>query len=294
MFLAFQIAQTQMRTRMKQSIIAGLGVTFGIGMFILMISFMTGVNKLLEDTTLTSSPHIRLYNEISAVRPSVLEEVNTGNDQFNVVLHQKPKNSKLNLKDGFRVVEALRKDSRVWGVSPLLSTQVFYNYGPIQLNGVVQGVDIIQEDRLFEVSSKMKLGRIENLLASGNGIIMGHGLAKKLNVTMGDKITISTPTGQVRLLKIVGIFQYGIGAIDDIRSYASISTVQKIMVKDPGYITDINVKLKDLNLAKTIAPEYQRKYGFKAVDWETANATILFTIFKNYLETIFNISTREK
>jgi lipoprotein-releasing system permease protein len=44
--LAFQIAVTHLVTKRKQSLVAMLGVMFGISMFIVMISFMTGVNNL--------------------------------------------------------------------------------------------------------------------------------------------------------------------------------------------------------------------------------------------------------
>ena len=46
--------------------IAALGVTFGIGMFIAMVSFMTGVNKLLEELMLSNTAHIHIYNDINS------------------------------------------------------------------------------------------------------------------------------------------------------------------------------------------------------------------------------------
>jgi lipoprotein-releasing system permease protein len=93
----------------------------------------------------------------------------------------------------------------------------------------------------------MKSGSIEDLKASNDGIIMGTGLAKKLNTTTGERIVISTPQGYTMTLKIVGLFQMGIGTVDNVRSYANISTVQTILQQDKSYITDINVKLKDLH-----------------------------------------------
>jgi lipoprotein-releasing system permease protein len=85
-------------------------------------------------------------------------------------------------------------------------------------------------------------------------------------------------------LKIVGLFQMGIGTVDNVRSYANISTVQTILQQDKGYITDINLKLKDLHEAKAIAPEYEKMFNYKAEDWETANATFLTgVIIRNIL-----------
>jgi lipoprotein-releasing system permease protein len=273
MKLAIEIAKTHLLSKPKQTLVAMLGVTFGIGMFIGLVGLMTGLNNFTEELTMTSSPDIHIYNDITEDRPTILSEVNPNG--FNVVLHQKPKKETPKLRNALQIAEAIRKDPRVLGVAPTLSSQVFYNYGPVELNGVIAGVDIIEEDKLFDLRSKMKSGRIEDLKASTDGIIMGTGLARKLNVKTGDRVVITTPQGYTMTLKIVGTFQMGIGTVDNIRSYANISTVQVILQQDQSYITDINIKLRDLHEAKNIAPEFQAIAGYKTEDWETANSTFL-------------------
>jgi lipoprotein-releasing system permease protein len=275
MKLIIEIAKTQMLSRIKQTVIATLGVTFGIAMFILMISVMTGVNQILEETMLAAAPHIHIYNKIEVEKNSILDKINTGENFVNIVHHQKPKEDSPNLKNGFQIVEHLRKDQRVLGVSPLLTTQVFYNFGAIQIGGNLAGVEILEENKLFDLKRKLKAGSLENLFATPNGIIMGQGLAEKMKLNVGDKITVTTPKGNILLVQVVGIFKFGVGAIDDARSYTDITTVQKILQKDNRYITDINIKLKDYYQAKAIAQEYQSAYAYFAEDWETANATIL-------------------
>ncbi len=281
--LITQIARTHLLSRMKQTVVAALGVTFGIAMFIFMISFVTGVNQLLEETTLSATSHIHIFNDIQSDRPTILDEVHS-NRALNVVHHQRPKVEKQNLRNAFQILEILQADSRVLGVSPLVSSQVFYNYGATEINGVIAGVDILEENKLFKIGEKIVAGRMENLLSSNKGILMGKGLAKKLNAKFNDRVIITTPAGVRMLLTIVGIFQTGITQIDETKSYANLSTVQNILQKDSHYITDINLKLKDLNQAKTLAVDYQRSFGYRAEDWETANATILVSFtFRNYI-----------
>jgi lipoprotein-releasing system permease protein len=282
MGLSFEIAKTHLLARPKQTIVAILGVTFGIGMFIAMVGLMTGLNKFTEELTMTSSPDIHIYNDITQERPSILDQINK--QGINVVHHQKPKKETLKLRNAVQITQLIRKDTRVLGVAPTLSSQVFYNYGPVQLNGTISGVDILEEDKLFDLRSKMKAGRIEDLKANPEGIILGKGLAKKLNVSTGNRVVITTPEGYTMTLKIVGTFQMGIGTIDNVRAYANISTVQTILQQDQSYITDINIKLKDLHEAKSVAPEYQTMFTYKAEDWETANATMLTgVIIRNIL-----------
>jgi lipoprotein-releasing system permease protein len=282
MKLAFAIARTHLLARPKQTIVAMMGVTFGIGMFIAMVSLMTGLNDMTEDLAMTSSPDIRIYHDNTLDRSAIIDELNPKG--INVVHHTKPKNESLKVRNAFRIAEVIRHNQLVRGVSPQLMSQVFYNYGPVQLNGTIAGVDILQEDRLFDIRKKMKEGRIENLIVNQDGIIMGTGLAKKLNAKTGDRVVITTPQGFTMSLKIVGLFQMGMGAVDNVKSYANISTVQNILQRDKSFITDINIKLNDFNDAKELAPEFQKTFGYKSEDWETANATMLLgVIIRNIL-----------
>jgi lipoprotein-releasing system permease protein len=273
MKLVVEIAKTHLVSKPKQTLIAMLGVTFGIGMFIALVSLMTGLNDFTEELTMASSPDIHIYNDITESRASIAEEVNANG--INIVHHQKPKKETAKVRNALQITEMIRRDPRVLGVAPTLASQVFYNYGPVELPGNIAGVDILEEDKLFDLRSKMKAGQIEDLLANNDGIIIGTGIARKMNVKVGDRIIITTPQGHTMPLKIVGLFQMGIGTIDNVRSYANISTVQTILQQDHSYITDINIKLIDLLEAKAVATEYQAMFGYKAEDWETANSTFL-------------------
>jgi lipoprotein-releasing system permease protein len=271
--LNLEIAWVHLVSKPKQTIVAMMGVTFGIGMFIALVSLMTGLNNFTEELTMTSSPDIHIYNDVTESRESILESVNP--DGLNIVYHQKPKRETPRLRNASQIVEMVRKDPRVVGVAPLLTSQVFYNYGPVQLNGQIMGVDILEEDKLFDLRSKLKEGRLEDLLANREGIIIGKGLARKLNVTVGDRLVITTPEGFTRTLKITGIFQMGMGAIDNVRAYANLSLVQTLMHQNQSFITNINVKLNDRVQAKAMAVGLSRNLAYKVEDWETANATFL-------------------
>ncbi|HYG01470.1 MAG TPA: FtsX-like permease family protein [Chryseosolibacter sp.] len=273
MRLILEIAKTHLVSKPKQTLIAMLGVTFGIGMFIAMVSLMTGLNKFTEELTMTSSPDIHIYHDVTESSEPIL--VADNKDELVIVHHQKPKNETAKIRNAMRLSEIIRKDNRVSGVAPSVSSQVFYNYGPVQIPGNILGVDILEENKLFGLDKKMNAGKIEDLKANHDGIIMGSGLARKLNVKTGNRVVITTPQGYTMTLKVTGIFQMGLGVVDNIRSYANLSTVQTILQQDHLYITDINIKLKDLHQAKSIAGDYQSMFKYKAEDWEAANATFL-------------------
>lgn len=271
--ISLDIAKTHMLSRKRQTFVAMMGVTFGIGMFIALVGLMNGLNDLTEELSMSALPDIRIYNDVATSDENIIEVLNPGG--WNIVHSQKPKNESTKLRNGFQILHFIQQDPRVAGASPLLTSQVFFNYGPVKLNASVMGVDILQEDKLFDLSSKMKEGHIRDLLTSNDGIILGRNLAKKLNAKPGDRVQISTPEGFTTRLKVVGIVQFGMGAVDDVRSYANLSTVQRIMGRDNRYMTEINVKMKELETAPAVAREYEKMFGYKAEDWETANATVL-------------------
>ncbi|MGZ3752190.1 MAG: ABC transporter permease [Mucilaginibacter sp.] len=270
------IAKRHLMANKKQTLVAMLGVTFGIAMFILMISFMIGVNQFMEDTMLSSTPDIHIYNDIKTdYTVSIAGDYFKDKRSLVVVHHPKPKQVNLNIKNADGIINNLRKDEHIAYVSPLLSTQVFYNYGPVQINGYINGVNIMDESRIFDLASKMTDGTPENLLSADKGIIMGHGLADKLNLQMGDMVTLATPAGTTMRFRVVGLFKIGIGTIDNTRSYVNLANVQQLMGEDRSYITDINIKLRDNKLASAKAVELFKKFNYKSDDWETANSSVM-------------------
>ncbi|GAB3990039.1 ABC transporter permease [Spirosoma daeguense] len=276
--IASQIAKTHLLAKKRQTLVAMLGVTFGIAMFITMISFMQGVNQFLEDSALDASPHIRMYNEVNTQRPGLIEQLNPG--QFNVIYHQKPKDEQARIKNGMTIAERIEKESGVLGVSPQVATQAFYNNGPIQLSGTISGVDIDRENRLYNLKSRLKSGAINTLKTNPDGLIMGSVLARKLNVRVGDKVSVTTgptsrPAGGTRILRVVGTFGFGVGTVDNTKSYANLSTVQEMLQKDPSYITDIHIKMVDPLQALPFGKKLRASYGYYTEDWATANTAIL-------------------
>jgi len=288
----FDISKTHLLLRKKQTTVAILGVTFGIAMFILMISFMQGVNQFLEDTMLAATPDIHIFNDVKTdYSVSIAGEYFKDSNKLVMVNHPKPKEITLNIKNAGGIIADIKRNPLVTAVSPLLTTQVFYNYGPVQINGSIDGVNILEETRLYDLESKMVEGKTDNLLTSDNGIIMGKGLAKKLNVRTGDLISLSTSAGSTMRFRIVGVFQIGIGTIDNVKSYVNLFNMQQLLNKDRSHITDINIRLKNKNLAVAEARRMCRQYGYKSDDWQTNNASIMATfVIRDVLTYVVSIT----
>jgi lipoprotein-releasing system permease protein len=101
---------------------------------------------------------------------------------------------------------------------------------------------------------------------------LGAGIAKKLSLTIGDKVQVSTAKGALVPLKIVGIFQSGLAEIDNVQSYVNLSMGQQLLGEGKTYLTDINLKLFDIEDAIPMTREVKRVFGVSAIDIKSANA----------------------
>lgn len=264
------IAQSLLLARWKQTLVAAIGVTFSITMFITLLSFMTGLNDLLDGLILNRTPHIRLYNEIEPLKNQPIELFRKNG--YNFIRSVKPKNERLDIANSGAIISALNQDERVLGVAPKITAQVFYNVGAVDLTGVINGIDVMAENKLFFFSDYVTSGSFIDLKNIPNSIILGKGAAEKMLVNIGDIIQVTTTKGERVQLKVVGIFQSGLQDLDKVQSYCSIVTTQKLLGVSNSYITDIQIKLKDINQAPQIAQEFQHVFDVEAIDIQTANA----------------------
>jgi lipoprotein-releasing system permease protein len=270
--LIIDITKVHLMSRLKQSSIAALGVTFGIGTFIILVSFMTGLNGLLDGLILNRTPHIRMYNELkpSEVQPVQLSE--EYKNTFNLIHSVKPKSNQSRIHNALPILSNLKNDTRVKGATPQAVAKVFYLAGSIDLNGVVNGIDVAEEMRLFNFENYIIEGNAMDLIKINNGILIGSGIASKMSLQLGDKIQVSSVQGGSIPLKIVGIYQSGLAELDNIQSFVTLQTAQQLLNEGQHYISDIHIKLWNIEEAPFMAKELSRKHDVSATDIQTANA----------------------
>ncbi len=270
--LISSIAKSLLLARFKQTLVAAVGVTFSITMFIALLSFMAGLNDLLDGIMLNRTAHIKLYNEIKPNKNQPINKMGDSTNQYNFIRSVKSGNARQQIYNSEAITQTLRKDSRVLGIAPKLITPIFFNNTAIDIAGVINGINIQNEAKLFSFNDYMIEGESSDIDKISNSIILGKGLAAKLSANVGDRVQVSTISGEIFQLKVTGLYKTGVQDIDNTQSYASIATVQKLMSKPNTFITDIQIKLKDLSMALAIAKEYAILFNIDALDIQTANA----------------------
>jgi lipoprotein-releasing system permease protein len=222
-----EIAITYLSSRKKQTLIASLGVMFGISMFIFMQSLMKGTNDYFEKQSFNNIAHVHIYNENKIADTHIMERY-LQDKSIKVLSNPKQVQERQGLINPFGIIAEVKKDTQVVAVSPQVTANVFYTSGNIQLNGIVVGVDIIEHNKMFDLKSDMVSGSIDELQRVTNGIVIGKGIAEKLSLHMGDNITVVSANGDKLIMRVVGIYATTIIQTDNSKSYANISQVQNL------------------------------------------------------------------
>jgi lipoprotein-releasing system permease protein len=265
-----EIALTYLSARKKQTLVASMGVMFGISMFIFMQSLMKGTNDYFEKMSFNSTPHIRLYSE-NKVADNHMMTGYLNDNSVKILTNPKQLIQRQGITNPYGIIHEIKKNPQITNVTPQVTTNVIYTSGSVQINGNVAGVNIDQEDKMFDVQSNMVAGDLHDLNRVNNALLIGKGIADKLSLHVGDNITVTSGTGSPMIMKVVGIFATTVKQVDETRSYANIVQAQNLLGKDRSYVTDIKINIKDYNNAPQVARDIQTMTGYKAEDWVQAN-----------------------
>lgn len=261
----FKIAYTHLSSRVKQTVVAVLSVTFGISMYVAMNSFMTGVNDTQTNLAFSTLAHIRIYNGVKNVNEVKTDFITEEKDDNNIVNISHPKVIKYTegIKNSARILQIVNQYPDIKAVTSQVNLNVFFRKGPSKFNGNLSGVEVDNENKLFKTSTYIKEGGWNALKYNTNSIVLGSGLAKRLNVKTGDNVQVITADGINKNFKIVGIIEFTIAAVDNSKAYTQINTTRQLVSENIGYATDIQINIDDYNKTKALAarlrnviPEY--------------------------------------
>jgi len=263
----YEIALTHILTRKKQTLVAALGVTIGIALYIFSNSIVSGFGEYSKGEMFKSVPHLRVYNKDQVSQPLFSSE-------NSIVIIENPKITTLsnNIINPFNLLEEIKKQGYITYAAPQVNVDLFYKNGKSQLKGVSNGVNILEADAMFNIQSTLLAGDLQSLNSDLNSIVIGSGVAEKLNLGLADNLTVLSSAGVQKILRISGIFSSGNTAVDESKSYIHISTAQQLVQENTNYVTDIYASLVNPDLAEEYAHQLQEITPYEVEDWKEANA----------------------
>lgn len=267
-----EIALTHIITRKKQTLVAALGVTIGVAVYFFMNSLDAGFSKFSTDEIFKNSPQIKIYKDDEISKPFA------NNDKdFNVIINPQITTLSKKIINPEVLLKTIKNEPYVTYAIAQVNFDAFYNRGKAQLRGSGIGANIQDYNSMFNTEKYMVSGAIKDLDGNLNGIIIGNGIAEKLNLSLSDNITVSSSYGVTKVLKIVGIFSTGNSTNDLQKSYVNISTAQQFIKEGPSFVNAIFINTPERENPEKYVPQLQQLTNYKVEDWKTTNADVLIS-----------------
>jgi len=274
MNLALDIAITHLRSRKRQTLVSVLGVAMGVGFFIAIAALMQGFQEDFVRRVIDNSPHITMKDEYRDAPRQPVEIAFAGAAiQLRGV---KPKTENRGIRRAGQIMEALA----LWRgltVSQVLQGQGFLRYGSKERSATIVGIEPDRERLVTRLDKDIVAGSIDALKTSANGIILGKGLARRLAVELNDTITVTSPTGIILKMKVVGLSHTGVIAFDEVNAYVLLKKNQILQGKT-NIVNNIRMRTDDINGARVVAATIESRFGYRTESWDEANEGV-FGIF---------------
>ena len=229
------------------SLTSMLGIALGVTTLITVISVMNGFEKELRSRILGAIAH------------ATIQPVNQA------------------LVDWQPVVKRVEQHEGVLGAAPYVEEGVWLQ-GIGSSGAMLRGIDPEYEARVSEVADKMIAGSLDDLHSGEYRIILGVGLASKLRVGPGDRVTViaprlkATPVGASPLMRrftVAGAFEFGEYENDNTLALIHIDDAARLLRMQPGSVGGIRLKLEDMDVswrtAREISSELSGQYIVR--DW---------------------------
>ena len=182
-------------------------------------------------------------------------------------------------KDYKQMAEKLGAIPGVKRAAPIVKGQVM-----VSANGKNTGVQVFGEsyEDLLEIplitNPEIKIGKLENY---HKGVAIGTGVARELNLSLGDKITLISPDGvktafgtspRVSAFEVVYIFGVGRYDIDRTRIYMPLTEAQTFFNRD-GVVDEFEVQLDNPDAVDALVDPLNIVAGPNALVWTWKNAS---------------------
>jgi len=229
------------------SLVSMLGIALGVTTLITVISVMNGFEKELRSRILGAISH------------ATIQPLDRPLDHWREIISQ------------------VDKRDDVVAAAPYIEVGAW-----LQANGssgaLIRGIDPAYEARVSDVATSMLDGSLDDLKSGSYGIVLGVGLAVRLRVGLGDKVTIiaprlkASPFGASPLMRrftVVGMFEFGEYENDTGLAMVHIDDAARLLRMPEGSIGGIRLKLKDLDSAWWVAREISLQLDgvYRVRDW---------------------------
>ncbi len=253
LFIGLRYTRAKRRTHFISFIsgVSMLGIALGIAALITVMSVMNGFEKEIRARIRGAAAHVQMMGGDAGVA------------------------------DWEGLSRVARAHPEVTASAPFVQAQGLLSTGSSVRGVFVRGVVPELEDKVADFSKHMVAGSLEALKPGGFGIVIGVGIARALQLRVGDRVTLISPQGQVtpaglmprlKQFTVVGIFALDHNEFDSALALARMEDAQ-VLYRMDGNVSGVRLKVGNIDAAPRIAREIARNVPSEIflTDWTQQN-----------------------
>ncbi|MBT3764515.1 MAG: lipoprotein-releasing ABC transporter permease subunit, partial [Rhodospirillales bacterium] len=190
------------------------------------------------------------------------------------------------LKNFDPIAVKIEKIKGIISVTPMVEGQVMVTNRGVAKGALVRGLRVEDLAKRSMLADNIKAGTLGNF--NGNSVIIGDRLARSLGVTIGDKITLISPKGNVtafgtmprmRAYKVAALYHIGMYEYDSGFVFLPLEAAQLYFRTGKG-VSNLEIFVEDPDKVNHLKSKVMKAAGFKGRmhDWQQANASFFNAI----------------
>ncbi len=221
------------------SAISMLGIAIAVMVLIVVMSVVNGFERELKDRLLAMTAHASIEG-VDGVLP-----------------------------DPSGLMNVASKNASVAAAAPYVDGQALLVF-EMQVSGAeLRGIDPQMEDSVSGIAGVMQQGRLDDLASGEFNIVLGVELADALQVSVGDKVTVTLAEGRVtpagvmprtKRFTVSGIYRVGMYEFDRRLAFIDIGDAQKLYRLGNG-VSGVRLAVNDIYQAPVIVREVALENG---------------------------------
>ena len=265
-----RVALRFLREGHMQTLLIIVGVAAGVAVIAYVSALINGLQSNTLAKTLGAQAHISLRAPDDLVTPAALPVPGAA-----VLTETQPRAQRLRSVANWQaLVPLLERLPEVVGVSPMVSGSGLALRGEASQAIALMGVDLDRYDRVVGLRSKVVSGSPR--LLPGEAIV-GRELAQDLGVRVGDRLTVQTGSASGTVsdsVRVTALVDLGVKDLNRRTVIVPLRAAQSLLAL-PGGATQLDLTLKDVWVAQTLARALQGQFPYKIESWQESNAQLV-------------------
>lgn len=238
------------------TLISALGLMLGVAVLITVLSVMNGFDRELQTRILGMVTHV----SVSGREP---------------------------VADWQQLAAAAGRHDGVLAVAPFRQMEGMLSHQGQVAGVIATGIEPEAERKVSIIGEHIERGDLDSLKPGDFNVVLGYGLARRLNAGIGDKVTLVLPEATLspagvmprfRRFTVTGIFRVR-AEVDGMLAYIHVEDAARL-AREPGTVSGIRIRLADLFEAPYVGWQLERELGadYYSTDWTRTHGSLFQAI----------------